>query len=179
MSTQNYLETAIGEPAESQKIYCMISKYTEGKKGLDIGCGGWKVIDSIGIDIRPGAADIVGDITEGIEKLFTKTRKKTKLRGGFDYIFSSHLLEDFEITQQMKLLHDWLNHLKPGGHLILYVPEKGMYKGCNQAHKHEFVKGELKTIFEKLGLEITDRFVESEAGVGGYGILIAGKKLNE
>ncbi len=177
MSKKDYTEAAIGEPAESQKIFCMINKYTQGKKGLDIGCGGWKITGSVGIDIRPGAADIVDDATKGIETIFKKARKKTLIRRGLDYIFSSHLLEDFDIQEQMMLLKDWISHLKVGGHLILYVPEKGQYKGCNQAHKHEFEKGELKAIFEKLGLELTDRFVESEAGVNGYSILIAGKKI--
>lgn len=176
MSKKDYTQTAIGEPAESQKIYCMINKYTENKKGLDIGCGGWKLIGSTGIDIRTGAADIIGDITQGIEILFAKARKKTKLKGGFDYIFSSHLLEDFDVDEQIKLLKDWISHLKPGGHLILYVPEAGVYRGCNQAHKHEFSKGELETIYEQLGLEIADLFYESEAGANGYGILIVGKK---
>lgn len=179
MSKQDYSETTIGEPAESQKIYCMINRYTDGKKGLDIGCGGWKIIGSIGIDIRPGVADVVGDITEGIEKLFTKARKKSKLRRGLDYVFSSHLLEDFDIQDQLKLLKDWIGHLKPGGHLILYVPEKGRYTGCNVAHKHEFVKGELEAMFEKLGLEMTDRYIESEAGAGGYSILIVGRKTEQ
>lgn len=179
MSKIDYTQTAVGEPAESQKIYCMISKYTEGKKGLDIGCGGWKLMGSIGIDIRTGAADIIGDITQGIEKIFTKARKKTKLKGGFDYIFSSHLLEDFDIEEQINLLKDWIAHLKPGGHIILYVPEAGVYKGCNQAHKHEFAKGELETIYKQLGLKVTDKYYESEAGTKGYGILIAGKKSSE
>lgn len=175
MSTNDYGETAIGESAESQKIYCMISRYTEDKIGLDIGCGGWKLIDSIGIDIRKGAADIIGDVSNGLEPLFKKARKKTILNKKFDYIFSSHLLEDFDTNEQMKMLNDWLKYIKPGGHLILYVPEKGIYKGCNQAHKHEFSKGELETIFDKLKLTVTDVYYESEADTG-YGIIIAGKK---
>lgn len=175
MSGKDYTETAIGEPTESQKIYCMIRKYTEGKKGIDIGCGGWKIIDSIGIDIRPGVADIVDDITKGIQRIFIDAKKKTKLRRGFDYIFSSHLLEDFAPVEQLRLLNDWINHLKTGGHLILYLPEKGVYKGCNVAHKHEFSNGEIETIFDSLGLSVSDRYYESEAETG-YGILIAGKK---
>lgn len=176
MSDENYTETAIGEPSESQKIYCMIQKYIDGKKGIDIGCGGWKIIGSIGIDIRPGQADIIGDIKEGLESLFIKAKKKTMLKKGFDYIFSSHLLEDFSVPEQIKLLSDWIRYIKPRGCLILYVPEKGKYKGCNIAHKHEFSNGELESMFFDLGLKITGRFYESEAGANGYGILLIGQK---
>lgn len=177
MSTDNYTQTAVGEPTESQKIYSMINKYTDGKKGIDVGCGGWKVLGSTGIDIRTGAADIIGDITQGLEKIFIKARRKRSLNKGFDYVFSSHLLEDFEIDKQMHLLQDWVKHIKPGGYLIIYVPEKGQYKGINQAHKHEFSNGELETMFTKLNLSIVDRYYDSEAGVNGYGILLVGKKM--
>lgn len=174
MSVKDYVEPAIGEPAESQKIYCMISKYVEGKSGLDIGCGGWKIIDSIGIDIRPGMADIVGDVTNGLKSLLRKPGQRGKIKQ-YDYIFSSHLLEDFNKDDQIKLLEDWLSFLKVGGHLILYVPEKDIYKDCNQAHKREFQKGDLEELFEIFNLKITDRFYESIARTG-YSILIIGQK---
>lgn len=174
MSVKDYVEPAIGEPAESQKIYCMIRNYVDGREGLDIGCGGWKIIDSIGIDIRPGVADIVGDITKGLKSLLRKPGQKGKLKK-YDYIFSSHLLEDFSKDDQIKLLEDWVSFLKVGGHLILYVPEKGAYKDCNLAHKREFAKGDLEEFFEMFNLKITDRYYESQAK-NGYSIIIVGEK---
>ena len=168
---EDYIESTIGEPAESEKVYCMIERFVKDKKGLDIGCGGWKILGSKGIDIREGVADYVGDITQGLANVL---QYKRKIR--FDYIFSSHLLEDFNEKEQYELLADWIEHIKPGGNLILYVPEAGAYKGYNQAHKREFKKGMIEEMFKNLGLELTDAWYESDSPSGGYSILMVGKK---
>jgi predicted SAM-dependent methyltransferase len=60
-----------------------------------------------------------------------------------DYVFSSHLLEDFVDTE--KVLREWLRVLKLDGRLILYCPIEQKYrKHClethqpyNQSHKIE------------------------------------------
>lgn len=168
---KNYVNNAIGEPAESEKVYCMIEAHVKGKKGLDIGCGGWKIIGAKGIDIRPGVADIVGDITKGLANVL-QYKRKTR----FDYIFSSHLIEDFDEVDQYKLLLDWIEHIKPLGKLILYVPQEGLYQGCNVAHKREFNKGDLETMFKNLGIAVIGAWYESEAPSGGYSILMIGQK---
>lgn len=170
---EDYPEPAQGETSESQKIYCMIARHVDGKKGLDLGCGGWKMIGSTGIDIRPGAADIIGDVTEGLGKLI-KNGPGRKPR--FDYIFSSHLLEDFDEEEQRKMVTDWVKYLKPGGHLILYVPERGKYLGCNIAHKHEFSPQELRALMVNRGLKIVDFFVESVSKPENYSIIAVGQK---
>lgn len=74
-----------------------------------------------------------------------------------DYVFSSHVLEDFEDTAIV--LKEWLRVLKPGGHLVLFLPDQQTYVAdCakngglpNQAHKHadfglDFVKRCLASI---------------------------------
>ena len=74
-----------------------------------------------------------------------------------DYVYSSHLLEDFEDTE--KVLREWLRVLKYGGYLILYCPvEKRYREHCqktgqqyNQSHKIEnFDMHYVKGIFEKI-----------------------------
>ena len=172
---KDYPNPAENEASESQKIYCMISKYVDGKKGLDIGCGGWKMIGSTGIDIRPGAADIIGDITKGLRYVLGQKKGRGRLKK-FDYIFSSHLLEDFEEPVQEWLIEDWVRHLKPGGHLILYVPERGKYLGVNQAHKHEFSPPELRELITIKGLTVVDFFIESIVRQGAYSIVAVGQK---
>lgn len=174
--TKDYPAPAVNEPSEAQKIYCMISKYTEDRVGFDIGCGGWKIIGSTGIDVRPGAADIVGDVSKGLATLLSKDKKRGRPKR-YDYIFSSHLLEDFDEQDQERILKDWINYLKPGGHLILYVPERGKYQGVNVAHKHEFTPHELRKLMMDSGLAIVDFFVESVANhLVGYSILAVGQK---
>jgi predicted SAM-dependent methyltransferase len=75
-----------------------------------------------------------------------------------DYIYSSHLLEDFQETEIV--LREWLRVLKVGGKLIIFCPdEKRFRKHCketgqpyNKAHIHEdFSLQFLKEIFEKIG----------------------------
>lgn len=59
----------------------------------------------------------------------------------FDFVFSSHLLEDFVETEAV--LREWARVLKPGGNLVLYCPDERRYrKVCeqtgqayNEAHK--------------------------------------------
>jgi len=167
----NYTESAIGEIAESEKVYCMIEPQIKGKKGLDIGCGGWKVPGAKGIDIRSGIADYVGDITKGIDILIQAKRKKK-----FDFIFSSHLLEDFAEDIQYKLLVDWVDHIKEDGLLILYVPQKGKYVGCNVAHKREFEKDDLEKMYNNINIKVTGAWYEADAPMGGYSILMIGRK---
>lgn len=60
---------------------------------------------------------------------------------GFDFVYSSHLLEDFEDTETV--LREWVRVLKPGGNLVIYCPDEMVYRAhCtatgqtyNEAHK--------------------------------------------
>lgn len=75
-----------------------------------------------------------------------------------DYVYSSHLLEDFEKNKTKSVLLEWLRVLKIGGHLILYLPHEQVYrKHCeetgqeyNAAHKiPDFSLNYLKNILKK------------------------------
>ena len=46
--------------------------------------------------------------------------------GVLDFVFSSHLLEDFEDTESV--LREWLRVLKPGGCLVLFCPDEQVYR---------------------------------------------------
>lgn len=74
-----------------------------------------------------------------------------------DFIYSSHLLEDFEDTE--KVLREWLRVLKPGGKLITFCPDEQRFrKHCNNtgqpynyAHVHEnFSLAFVKNILNKI-----------------------------
>ena len=57
-----------------------------------------------------------------------------------DYVYSSHLLEDFEDTE--KVLTEWIRVLKPNGNLVLFLPNEQVYrqyclnKGNKPNHNH-------------------------------------------
>lgn len=74
--------------------------------------------------------------------------------GTLDYVFSSHVLEDFEETADV--LKEWARVIKVNGYIVLFLPDQPAYeKDCekhgimpNGAHKHrdfslEFVKNKI------------------------------------
>lgn len=134
-----------------------LAKYCAGV-GLDLGFGGAKpivphaiCIDRAEDDGRRARCDkpYPTHIVSEVDHLYRIFPYET-----LDFIFSSHVLEDFNNTKQV--IENWLWPLKRGGHLVLFLPDQPTYaKYCadrdelpNQAHKHadfglEFVKARL------------------------------------
>jgi len=119
-------------------------KYCRGQ-GLDLGCGNVKIkSEAIGIDLLSPFADMKVDA-----RLMPFYEDEL-----FDYIFSSHLLEEIQDTEAT--LREWLRILKKGGHIVLYQADQDYYHPlddprCNQKHIHHFTWKELWEIFENIG----------------------------
>lgn len=122
--------------AETQKHKHRFTKYLNGI-GIDIGFGGDPVSDNA--------------ITLDLPNPYTKPGKRQILRGdasnlsficdnAFDYVYSSHLIEDFVDTYSV--IKEWLRILKPGGYLCLLFPDEKRYREIenplfhNMNHKH-------------------------------------------
>jgi predicted SAM-dependent methyltransferase len=111
--------------------------------GLDIGCGPEKIRpEAIGIDMD-GHGDLNFDVSRGLLVLADES---------FDYVFSSHCLEDMEYPETT--LKDWWSKIKVGGHLVLYLPHKDFYpnigqEGCNIRHKHNFLPEDITDMMDK------------------------------
>jgi len=122
--------------AEVKKCRFRLLPYCHGV-GLDIGCGPEKIRkEAIGVDMG-GVADINCNIERGID-IFSE--------GFFDYIFSSHCLEDME--DHVRILREWWSKLKVGGFLVLYLPHRDYYpnmgqEGANPNHKHDFIPDDI------------------------------------
>lgn len=131
---------------ETDRCRDRLIKYCKGW-GVDLGCGGVKIkSDAIGVDKNSveNVVDIVCNIAS--LSLFAKNR--------FDYVYSSHALEDLEKTESV--LREWLKILKINGYLVLYLPDKDYYynigdRRANPAHKHDFYWEDVWTILEKIG----------------------------
>lgn len=82
------------------------NEFCKGNKGLDIGYGKkeWKLPHAIGVDLKDGQDAI------NLEHVFHN----------LDYIFSSHCLE--HLPNWVEALDHWIDRLKVGGHLFLYLP---------------------------------------------------------
>lgn len=72
--------------------------------------------------------------------------------GSLDFVYSSHLLEDF--LNPLPELSEWTRCVKIGGNIIILVPDKELWNAAiargqppNCAHQHEYHVGELTSIF--------------------------------
>jgi predicted SAM-dependent methyltransferase len=138
--------------SETSKVRKNLQKYCQGD-GLDIGYGGDPITpSSICIDLPESYAKY----RNYPQHLHGDAQNLKWFRDGvFDYVYSSHLLEDFEDTETV--LIEWIRVLKQGGNLILFLPDEQSYrqycrkkgKTPNIHHIHdnfslEYVKGILK-----------------------------------
>lgn len=120
---------------EADKIAPFALQYLHGRS-LDLGCGSKKCWPfMIGVDNGAvfGAMCPAVDVRADLSDLPFKDQS-------CDGVFSSHALEDFELSEVPKLLKEWWRVLKIGGNLVLYLPHADFYPhvgepGCNLMHK--------------------------------------------
>jgi SAM-dependent methyltransferase len=80
-------------------------------EGIDIGCGSDPILPHVEcFDQAQGDAN----------QISRYVRKK------YDFVFSSHCLE--HMHDPRKALAEWYSILKPGGHLIVLVPDEDLYE---------------------------------------------------
>ena len=127
--------------------------------GIDIGAGGDPVIPTaVQIDLpepefsRYGHAFPVSIVPQFRSRDWH--RNLPFKDATLDFVYSSHLLEDYNEWEE--LLKEWIRVIKPGGHILILVPDKVKFNeavrrtgGGNAAHKHEFRVGELSEWFKK------------------------------
>lgn len=159
---------------ERLKVYC--NGY-----GLDIGYGGDPIIPSaITVDL-PQPYTTVGSAPLN---LGGDARDLYWFRDEvLDYVFSSHLLEDFEEHETSFIIREWLRVLKIEGHLILYCPDEQIYREhCrktgqpyNYGHKVDnFSLGYLKSVL--LNME-SIKIIHENAHCEDYSFEIVIKKI--
>lgn len=115
--------------SESAKVRDMphVMKYVTGDVA-DIGAGHDPITPAAyAVDGKP-----LPGITETIDGLILPPWCRE-----FDSIFSSHFLE--HTANPYDYVNNWWYHLKPGGHLVLYLPEKTAYNNFeNPEHLHNW-----------------------------------------
>lgn len=80
-------------------------------EGLDIGCGPDPVAPGVVcFDVGDGDANSI----------------LTHLQRPFDFVFSSHCLE--HMHDPVRALRDWWQLVRPGGHLVVIVPDEDLYE---------------------------------------------------
>jgi len=168
--------------SETAKYRPFTIKYLKGC-GVDVGCGSDPVAPwAIRFDLPPDdfAAYNSGAASNHIQ-LYGDCRDLPFRDGTLDFVYSSHVLEDFEDWNPV--LKEWVRVLKPGGTLVILIPDKKLWEEAlrrgqppNCAHKHEGYVGELTLYCNSLGLTpICDKLTNIEPG--DYSILFVAKKL--
>ncbi|HUL52738.1 MAG TPA: class I SAM-dependent methyltransferase, partial [Opitutaceae bacterium] len=154
--------------SETSKCRARLAPYCTGC-GVDVGCGGDPILpQALRVDLpQPYArySDLPVQLGGDASQL------RWFADGQLDFVFSSHVLEDFADTRTV--LREWLRVLRPGGRLVLYCPDEQVYRAhCaatgqpyNQHHVHAdfslaFVKraldglGPLRILYEAALVEI-------------------------
>jgi len=149
--------------SEASKCRERLKKFCIGN-GLDIGYGGDPIIPTA--------------ITLDLEKPYTKVGDHPQNLIGdgrnlywfkdncLDYIFSSHLLEDFSIDEMKSTLWEWIRVIKPGGFLVLYLPDEQAYrKYCKENKKPRNSNHKI----DKFSLDFVKIILEEGPPVFSYG----------
>lgn len=119
------------------------SEYYCKGKGVDVGCSKmeWRFSDAIPVD----------------PSLNNYNAMDLPLRiGGWDYIHSSHMLEHFA-GNWMDCLDYWLENIRIGGILFLYLPHKSQEYWLpenNRKHIHSFTGEEITAYLGSLGHDV-------------------------
>lgn len=106
---------------EAEKIFRRILGQLERKTVLDIGCGPEKIVTwALSVD-HHFKADIKADVSPDSGQL-----KKALDGHRFDVVFSSHTIEHLR-SPLLETIKYWFSFVKPGGELILYLPDESRY----------------------------------------------------
>lgn len=156
-----------------------VSQYCKGN-GIDVGAAGDAITPrALSIDLAtPYGAHWGQSQWEG-----DGTNLHWFRDGVLDYVYSSHLLEDF--ADWLPVLKEWARVIRPGGYLVILIPDKARWQAAlnrgqppNLAHKHEGQAGELSLAVQALGGRwhiILDALAEPEGT--DYTILFVAQKL--
>lgn len=122
--TYDKIGRALPRRSETGRYRALLAPYCEGN-GVDIGFGGDAITPAaLRMDLpspytRVGSAPL---------QLAGDCRNLHWFRdGSLDYVYSSHVLEDFGESETAKVLAEWTRVLRVGGRLVLLLPDQQRY----------------------------------------------------
>ena len=146
---------AAGYRSETSKCRARLAPFCVGY-GLDLGFGGDPIREqSIRVD-APQPYAYTGNAS--VQLGGDATNLYWFQDGVLDYVYSSHLLEDFPDTETV--LREWLRVLRPGGNLVIFCPDEQIYlahckrtgQTYNENHRHaDFSLPKVRDILRRIG----------------------------
>lgn len=135
------------EETDLRPEFLAMEKFCRGL-GLDVGCGTNRLSPTVmTTDWFPHAdADLIWNcVHEGGRYIYPFRDNR------FDFIFASHVLEDFAPDEIQWVMDEWLRMIKPNGYLVILVPdiEGGRYPGIDEVFTDQ--DEEVKTGGRKAG----------------------------
>lgn len=120
---------AIAVDNETPRMLAFVRRATDGVARplvLDVGCGYGRTlralksagIDALGIDVN--AEIVASNIRAGFDACLPEAFRARGLTA--DVIVMSHVVEHFEPSRLLAFMDDYLDYLRPGGHLVLATP---------------------------------------------------------
>lgn len=135
--------------------------YCEYGRGIDVGCGHRKTSERcIGVDIVPQGEKGSAGCVKGKESAADICTSGDDLHmfkdNELDYVIARHNLEHY--VDVVKTLQEWKRVLKPGGSLVIILPDED---GLNEigrrsidldvTHEHSFTKDSIKNLIMLIG----------------------------
>jgi SAM-dependent methyltransferase len=116
---------------EAPRVLAMVRDALRGQAGqvVDVGCGYGRYlrlfaasgIDALGVEVNP--AIVEKNSAEGLRCMtpaqFQASGKKARV------LLMAHVIEHFAPRDLLAFMEDWLQHLEPGGELVIATPLEG------------------------------------------------------
>jgi predicted SAM-dependent methyltransferase len=131
--------STVNDMSETSKHRAWFLPYTQGY-GMDVGFGGDAIVPHAITFDMPQPYTSVGT---SAQHLGGDCRKLPFKNDTLDWLYNSHLIEDFTYNDQIPMVQEWLRVLKPGGRLLILAPDQQRFlahcaatgQPINEAHK--------------------------------------------
>jgi len=126
---------------------------------LDVGCGiGRNLLhldrDGVGVDTSQASVDVArrqGCIAYTVEDFLSSPDSQI---GRYDSLLLAHVLEHMPLDTATELVHDYLVYLKPGGKVIVIVPQRAGY-ASDETHVNFLDSQDVTDLLITCGLHVT------------------------
>ena len=110
--------------SETSGVRYLLAKYCIGD-GVDVGFGGDPIVPTAICMDMPRPYTQVGDAPQHLHG----TAEDLPFQSGrLDYVYSSHLIEDFTYGAQVVILYQWVRVIKKGGLIIICAPDERRFR---------------------------------------------------